>query len=138
MLIKDRMTRHVEVVSSNDTVREAAQKMKALNIGVLPVCDSRHLVGIITDRDITLRSVADAKDPSSTRVGDVMTRGIEWVLDDQDAKEVAKKMKEKQIRRVPVISHDKKLVGMLSLGDLAVRGEKKTACDVLEKVSAHA
>jgi CBS domain-containing protein len=136
--VRDQMSIYVEVVSPDSSVKDAAQKMKDLDVGILPVCDGNRLVGMLTDRDITLRSTANGKDPRLTTVSEIMSKKVEWCLEDDEIDLVAKKMEHKRIRRIPVISHDKKLVGLLSLGDLAVRGSLDVACEVLEKVSAPA
>ena len=136
--VRDEMSIYVEVVSPDSSVKDAAQKMKDLDVGVLPVCDGNRLVGMLTDRDITLRSAASGNDPRLTKVSEVMSKKVEWCLEDDEVDLVAKKMERKGIRRIPVISRDKKLVGLLSLGDLAVRGSLDVACEVLEKVSVPA
>jgi CBS domain-containing protein len=94
--------------------------MKALDIGPLPVCCEDRLVGMITDRDITVRATAEGYDPRTEQVHDAMTAGIFYCLEDQSVEEAALLMKEKQIRRLPVLNHEKRLVGIVSLGDLAV------------------
>lgn len=135
MQVKDEMTSKIEVINPGMSVKDASRKMRDLNIGVLPVCENNRLVGIITDRDITIRLTAEAKDPGATKIKEVMTSKVEWCFEDDEVEKIAEKMESKKIRRLPVISHDKKLVGMLSLGDLALRGSRETACEVLEKVS---
>lgn len=138
MKVKDEMTAKVEVVNPGTSLKEAAQKMKHLNIGALPVCENNRLVGMLTDRDITVRSTAEGKDPNTATVREAMTPGVEWCFDEEDVEEVALKMERKKIRRLPVIDHDKRLVGMLSIGDIAVRGSREIACEILEKVSVAA
>lgn len=135
MQVRNEMTRKIEIVNPETSVREVSQKMRDLNIGVLPVCDNSSLVGIVTDRDIAIRLAAEGKDPSATKVKEIMSPKVEWCFDDEEVEKVAAKMESKKIRRLPVINHDKKLVGMLSLGDLALRGSRETACEILEKVS---
>jgi CBS domain-containing protein len=93
--------------------------MRELDVGSLPVCDNDRLVGMVTDRDITVRATAGARDPAATWVRDVMTPGIVYCFEDQDVREAARLMEEKQIRRVAVLNRDKRLVGIVSLGDLA-------------------
>ena len=130
------MTPGVETVRPDDTVKQAAVKMEVLNIGPLPVCDGERLVGIVTDRDITVRAVASGKDPNTTPVRSVMTSELTYCFEDQDVEEVAEVMKKKQIRRLPVLNRDKRLVGMVALGDLAVgAGKPEPAKDVLKRVS---
>jgi CBS domain-containing protein len=134
--IQEIMTRNVEVVRPDAPIREAAEKMRSLDVGSLPVCDGQRLVGMITDRDITIRAIADGRDPSQTPVTEAMTPEIVYCYDDQDVKEVAELMEERQIRRLPIISRDKRLVGIVSLGDLAVdTGKKKMAGQTLTEIS---
>lgn len=136
MLIRDVMTRNVEVVHPDDTLQEAAEKMKDLDIGPLPVCDDGRLVGILTDRDIAVRAVAEGQDPWTDKVRDVMTPEVISCFADQDVADAVKLMKEKQIRRLVVLDRDKRLVGILSLGDVAVHtGDEHLAGTTLEEVS---
>ncbi|HEY3198298.1 MAG TPA: CBS domain-containing protein [Nitrospirales bacterium] len=136
MQVKDVMTKNVEVVRPDATLEEAAKKMKALDIGPLPVCDGEKLVGVLTDRDITVRATAEGRDPKQTTVREVMSQELITIVEDQDVEEAAKLMQSKQIRRVPVLSRDKRLVGILSLGDLAQRTQdSKLAGKTLEEVS---
>jgi CBS domain-containing protein len=136
MQVKDVMTRGAEVVRPDATLQEAANKMKSLDIGPLPVCDGDKVVGMLTDRDITVRATAEGLDPKQTRVREVMSKELITCLEDQDVKEAAELMQSKQIRRVPVLNRDKRLVGMLSLGDLAQRiQDSKLAGKTLEEVS---
>jgi CBS domain-containing protein len=114
------MTRGAECTRPDATLEEAAQRMKSLDVGSLPVCDNDRIVGIITDRDITIRAVADGKDPRSCTVRDAMTPHIFCCNEDEDVEAVAQLMKDKQVRRVPVLDGNKRLVGIVSLGDLAI------------------
>jgi CBS domain-containing protein len=135
-MLKEIMTRDVEVIHPNATLEEAAGKMDALNVGPLPVCDGDRLIGVLTDRDITVRSTAAGEDPKSTRVRDVMTGEVVYCFEDQDVHEAARLMDEKQIRRLVILNRAKKLVGIVSLGDLAVEtGDDRLSGDVLEGVS---
>lgn len=120
MQLKDVMTRDVQVICPDATIEEAASMMKKLNVGTLPVCDNNRLVGMVTDRDLTIRGTAAGGSPQTTKVRDVMTPGIVYCFEDQDVSEAAKLMTDKQIRRLVVLDRNKKLVGILSLGDLAV------------------
>lgn len=136
MKVQDVMTREVEVIHPDATLTEAAQKMKRLDVGPLPVCDGDQLQGFITDRDITIRATAGGQDPNTARVRDAMTDEVVFCYDDQDVKEAAKLMQEHQIRRLTVLSRDRRLVGIVSLGDLAVDGkDQKLSGKVLEEVS---
>jgi CBS domain-containing protein len=136
MKLRDVMTRDVEIVAPEATLAEAAQKMKRLDIGPLPVCNGDQLLGIVTDRDITIRATAQGRDPASTPVKDVMSDEVIYCYDDQDVKEAAKLMQEHQIRRLIVLNRDKRLVGIVSLGDLAVEAKNdKLSGETLEQVS---
>jgi len=136
MKVRDVMTRNVECVRPDATLKEAADRMKALDVGPLPVCDHDRLAGMITDRDIALRSTAQGHDPTTERVRDVMTPGIIYCFEDQDAEEAARLMRDKQVRRLVVLNRDKRLVGIVSLGDLAVEGDDRAlAGETLEAVS---
>jgi CBS domain-containing protein len=118
MKIRDAMTPDVRMVRPDQTIREAARMMAEMDIGALPVQDNDRLVGMITDRDIAVRAVAEGKG-AETRVRDAMTSEIKYCYDDQTVEEVTRNMGEQRIRRLPVMNRDKRLVGILSLGDLA-------------------
>ena len=135
MQVQDVMTGDVTCVGPDTTLQEAAQKMRDLDVGSLPVCDNNRLAGIITDRDIAIRAVAEGCDPSSTQVREAMSEGIEHCFEDDDLKDAQQIMKEKQIRRLPVLDHDKKLVGILALGDIAVIGDEEDVGETLEEIS---
>ena len=136
MQVKDVMSRDVEVVLPSTTLREAAEKMKALDVGPLPVCDGTRLQGMITDRDIAIRAVAEGRDPNTTPVSEVMSVGVIYCYVDDDVRDAAKLMEKEQIRRLVVLDRAKNLVGVVSLGDLAVGGvNKKLTGDVLREVS---
>ena len=136
MQVKDVMTRGAECTRPDATLQEAAGRMKALDVGALPVCDNDRLVGMLTDRDITVRSVSDGHDPRKDRVSDAMTPGVCYCFEDQDVTEAARLMKEKQVRRLPVLNRDKRLTGIVSLGDLAVgAGDEEMAGQALEGIS---
>jgi len=120
--ISEVMTRDVHTISPDETVRRAAQLMDELNVGSIPVCDGPRLVGMITDRDITVRATAAGMGPESTRVGDVMSTDVRTCYSTQNVDEVLSQMGDVQIRRVPVVdqaSHS--LVGIVSLGDMATK-----------------
>lgn len=135
MKAADIMTKDITVVNPESSIRDAAEKMRALDTGILPVCDGRDMVGVITDRDIVIRTTADGKDPAGAKVKEAMTTEVAFCLEDEDIEKIAHRMEENRIRRMPVISHGKKLVGMISLADMAARGGQGAACEVLEKVS---
>lgn len=120
--IAEVMTRDVQSISPQETVRRAAQMMDELNVGALPVCEGEELVGMVTDRDITVRATAAGQSPDDARVRDVMTDDVRWCFDDQTVDEVMQQMGSTQIRRVPVVEHEsKRLIGIVSLGDLATK-----------------
>jgi CBS domain-containing protein len=136
MQVHDIMTTHVEVIHPDATLKEAAQKMSQLDIGPLPVCDGTKLVGMLTDRDITIRATAQGYDPKTTRVREAMTAEVVYCFEDQEVKTAAQMMEMRQIRRVPVVNRNKELVGIVSLGDLAVEtGDQELAGETLEQVS---
>jgi CBS domain-containing protein len=120
MQLKDVMTPGVEVIAPEASIYEAAEKMSHLDIGPLPVCDGERLIGMLTDRDITVRAVAAGRDPLTTKVREVMTPDVVYGFDDQDIQDAARLMAQYQIRRLPVLNRSKQLVGMVALGDLAV------------------
>ena len=136
MQVKDVMTQGVECVLPDQSIAEAAQRMRELNVGALPVCGNNRLIGMITDRDITVRATAECCEPDETCVSDVMSEGIEYCFDDQDVAEAADLMEQKQIRRLAILDHNKRLVGILSLGDLAVKtANDRLSGEALERVS---
>jgi CBS domain-containing protein len=136
MKVKDAMTKDAEWTFATLPLDKAAERMKDLNVGSLPVCDNDRLVGIITDRDITVRATSLSLDPATTRVADVMTPVIHFCYEDQDIEEAAALMKEKQIRRLPVLDANRRLVGIVSLGDLAVQGrDDSLSGETLEEIS---
>jgi CBS domain-containing protein len=139
MKVRDIETQHPEVIHPECTLLEAAQRMKALDVGVLPVCDGERLMGMLTDRDITVRGIAQGCNPHLARVQQIMTREVVYCFEDQDVEEVAQFMEDKQIRRLPVLNRDKRLVGIISLGDLAVRTRNdQLVGEILERVSEKA
>jgi CBS domain-containing protein len=120
MQLSEIMTSNPIVLGPDTTLREAAQKMRELDSGVMPIGENDRLVGMLTDRDITVRATADGKDPNTTPVRDVMTSDVVYCFADDDIEMAARAMEENQIRRVMVLDRDKRLVGLVSLGDLAV------------------
>jgi CBS domain-containing protein len=136
MKIRDITTHNPAVINPEAALLEAAQKMKKLDVGSLPVCDGERLVGMVTDRDITVRGTAEGRDPRQTKVRDVMTPEVCYCVEDQELREAAELMEEHQIRRLPVLDGKKRLVGIISLGDVSVRGEDgRFAAEILESVS---
>jgi len=136
MRVREVMTPTVEVIHPDSTLQEAAAKMKARDIGPLPVCDNRQLVGMLTDRDITVRATAEGENPTAIRVRDIMTPEVMYCFEDQLVGEAARLMQENQVRRLVVLNRDQRLVGIVSLGDLAVEaGDEQLTGQTLEQVS---
>lgn len=138
-MVSEVMTRNVQFVSPGETLRRAAQMMDDLNVGALPVCDGERLVGMVTDRDITVRATSAGMAPDDAVVDDVMSSDVRWCFEDQSLDEVMRQMADTQIRRLPVVTHDDahKLVGIVSLGDIATKatGGEQDIEQVVEKVS---
>lgn len=134
MQVHDIMTTTVRTISADSTVQDVAKKMDDENVGALPVCDGERLIGLVTDRDIVIRSTSAGQDPATTSVRDVMTEPVTYALEDQTIEEIAEVMKDQAIRRVPVLDRAHKLVGMLSVDDL-VLGPQRTAVDVVQAVT---
>jgi CBS domain-containing protein len=119
--VSEIMSSDVQVVAPDDSLRAAAQLMQDRDVGALPVCEGNTLLGIVTDRDIAVRGVAGGLDPDQDRVSDVMTDGVEVCTADDDAQDVMRLMGELQVRRLPVVDGDGRLMGIVSLADLATR-----------------
>lgn len=133
--IREVMTPDVQTISPQETVQRAAQMMDDLNVGSIPVCEGDRLVGMITDRDITVRSVAAGQAPDQCFVGDVMSTDVRTCYSNQDIDDVLDKMGDVQIRRVPVIDEDsQQLVGIVSLGDIATKSSG-SADETLDEIS---
>lgn len=134
MQAKDVMTRQIEGVRSDGSIQQAAAKMEELNVGALPVIAGDEVVGMITDRDIVIRSVAQGLDPEKHKVMEAATEGVISCNEDDDVSTVVQLMKDKQIRRV-LVKADGKVNGIISLGDLAVQIQKDKAGEALKEVS---
>ncbi len=135
--IRDIMSRDVELVAPDETVQNAARKMRLRDVGFLPICDGSRLVGTLSDRDITVRAVAEGLDPKTTAVRDLATERVVWCFEDEEVNKAARKMQTEQVRRVMIIDRkNKQLVGVVSLGDLAVNGTQAVSGEVLQTVSA--
>jgi len=134
MKVCDAMSRDVQIASPKQSIRDAARIMAKIDAGALPVGENDRLVGVITDRDIAIRAVAEGKAPT-TKIRDVMSQEVLYCFDDQDLEEVAQNMGEMKIRRLPVVNRDKRLVGIISLGDLAVHGKAKATADAVAGIS---
>jgi CBS domain-containing protein len=134
--VSEVMTRNVQVISPQESLQRAAQLMDELNVGALPVCNGERLVGMVTDRDITIRGSAEGRLPQEAHVDEVMSGEVRWCFEDQPLDEVMIQMADSQVRRIPVVSHDEqhRLVGIVSLGDVATRSGGKEARGELEEV----
>jgi CBS domain-containing protein len=132
------MTRGVRTLAPTDTVVTAAQAMQQLDVGAIPVCSGDLLVGIVTDRDIVLRGVAQRRLDLNTPIDELMSRQPYWCFEDQPIDDVVAHMRESQVRRVPVIDRGNRLVGIVSLGDLAVKADEGEAGHALRSISAPA
>ena len=133
--LTDLMSRDVKVISPDTSIRDAANEMREGDFGMLPVGENDRMIGAITDRDIAIRAIAAGKD-GSTKVRDVMSEGIFWVYEDQSIDDAAKMMSERQVRRLPVVDRNKRLVGIVALGDFAVESsEIRPAAEALSEIS---
>jgi CBS domain-containing protein len=136
MRIKEVMTSGAECVHSETTIQQAAEKMKKLKVGALPITENDKLIGMITDRDITVRSTSAGSNPQICSIKDVMTPGVVCCYEDQNVSEALQLMHNKQIRRLPVLDRHDHLVGMVSLGDLATETpDKRQLGQTLEAIS---
>ncbi len=137
MIVADVMTRGVECVEPDNSLVEAARKMKKMDIGIVPVCgQDEKLIGMLTDRDIVIRALADARDIHETKVRDIMTPAVVFCQQDQPVEHAAHLMRENQIRRLVVLDENKRLIGIVSLGDLAVdTDDEQLAGSALEGIS---
>ena len=122
MRVGDMMSKKVTLVDPGETIRSAAQRMKNEDVGALPVGENDRLVGMVTDRDIAVRAVAAGRGPD-TAIRDVMSGEIKYCFEDDDANDVAENMADQQVRRLPVVNRDKRLVGIVSLADFARHSE---------------
>lgn len=134
--VADIMAREVETVSPSATVQEVAERMKSANIGSMPVCQDSRLIGTITDRDITIRVTAEGRDPQATSVRDVMSQPVVTVHPQQDLAEAEQLMIDHQVRRLPVVEEDQRLVGYVTTATIARRdGDERTLGKVLQGIS---
>ena len=137
MKVKEAMHKGVEWVAPDALLPAIAKKMQQFDVGVVPVGENDRLVGMVTDRDIALRAVAQGKNAATLTAKDVMTKGVTWCRDTDDIDDAAQVMESKQIRRLPVIDASKRMVGMISLGDISHAASQKTAAELTKAVSAH-
>jgi CBS domain-containing protein len=134
-LVRDIMTPSVLVLDPRDSVVRAAALMRDQDIGALPVGENDRLVGMITDRDIVRRTTAQGLAPDATRVGEAMSKGVLYCFEDDSCEDAAASMAANQVRRLPVVSREKRLVGIVSLGDLARKGAEEVAGEALAEIS---
>lgn len=133
--LRELMTRDVKVITPGMTIGDAAKQMRDGNFGMMPVEEYDRMIGTISDRDIVIRAVAEGMD-FSTKVRDVMSKGIAWAYEDETVEEATTIMSERQVRRLPVVNRDKRLVGIVALGDIAlVRSEIEPAAEALSEIS---
>ena len=136
MKIKDIMTQRVEFVDPTLTIGKAAEKMRDLNIGFLPVCENGNVIGILTDRDITIRSVPQGRDPRLTPVSEIMSQQVFSCYDEEDIEQAAQYMQEEEVRRLVILDRDERLAGVVSLGDIAKAiGEQRLAGETLGHIA---
>ena len=135
MKLREIMTSNVEVIHPDDTLQIAAEKMRDRDIGFLPVCDGDRLTGVLTDRDLITRALADGMDSKAMLGRYLVTSPAIYCFEDQSVDEAAKLMHDNQIRRLVILSRDKRMVGVVSLGDLAVSADDKLSSEVLQSVS---
>ena len=126
MKVREIMTTDVECVPPDTGIRDLANKMKTLDVGFIPVCENDRLVGTVTDRDIVVRGLAGGKDIATCKARDIMTTNVFWCFEDQDVKDVAKQMRDKDVRRMLILTQGKRLVGVVSIGDISKVEEKET------------
>jgi CBS domain-containing protein len=119
MKILDIMTRDPELIDPNSSVRDAARRMRDEDFGALPVGENDRLTGMVTDRDITVRAVAEGRDPATTTVRDVMSEKVFYCFEDDDVEDAARCMADNQVRRLPILNRDKRLTGIIALADIA-------------------
>ena len=133
--LKELMSRDVKVIGPDETIGEAAKTMRDGGFGMMPVGENDRMIGTISDRDIAIRAVAEGKD-AGTRVRDVMSTGIAWAYEDDTVENAVTVMGKHQVRRLPVVNRDKRLVGIVALGDFAVeRSEIQPAAQALAEIS---
>jgi CBS domain-containing protein len=136
MKISEIMTTDFEMIDSTKSLLEAAQKMKSLDVGFLPIREGTRLIGLVTDRDIVIRGLAEGLDPGLTQVKDIISSEIVYCYEDDNVEEAAQLMEDHQVRRLIVVDHEQTPVGIVSLGDLAVKtGQDRLSGEVLERVS---
>jgi CBS domain-containing protein len=137
MKVRDAMHGKVEWAQPTETVQSLAKRMRDLDIGSIPIGENDRLIGMVTDRDLALRAVADGRDPALLTAREVMSKGIVYCRDDEELEDAVRIMEQKQIRRLPVIDDKKRMVGILSLGDISHSASRQLTGEVAAAVSAH-
>jgi CBS domain-containing protein len=136
MNVSEIMTTDFEMIDATSSLTEAAEKMKSLNVGFLPVKEGTRLAGLLTDRDIVIRGLAEGRDPGSTQVKDIISSEVVYCYDDDSVEDAARLMEDNQIRRLIAVNRDQTPVGIVTIGDIAVKsGQEQLAGEVLERVS---
>jgi CBS domain-containing protein len=133
MQVREIMTTNVECISPSTTIEDAAKRMKSMDVGFLPICDKDRLIGTLTDRDIVVRGIAENKD-FKINVKNVMTSDVFYCFEDDDVEACAETMKEKEVKRMLVLNRNKRLVGVVSIGDLA-KAHETAAAGALKDIS---
>jgi CBS domain-containing protein len=134
MKVSEVMTRDVQLIEPTRTIRDAAKLMVEMDAGIMPIREGDRLVGLITDRDIAVRAVAEGKGPD-TSIREVMTQDVKYCYEDDDTNDVARNMADIQVRRLPVLTREKRLVGIISLGDMAVSDESRRVGEAVAGIS---
>jgi CBS domain-containing protein len=133
--VRDVMTKNPRAVEPSTTLVDAARNMRDENVGPLPIVDDGRVVGMLTDRDIVVRAIADGRDPSSTTVGEIASRELVTVDPDQSLDEAARLMAQHQVRRLPVVEEDGRLAGIVAQADVATAGDDSLTGEVVERIS---
>jgi len=136
MKISEIMSRNVECIESDTSIKDAAEKMRVLDVGFLPVCEAGRVIGTLTDRDITIRHVADGQNPYRVTAREILTPSVFYCFEDQDIEEVGRYMQQHEVRRVLIFDHTDQLVGIVSLGDISKAvGEQHLAGETLKEIA---
>jgi CBS domain-containing protein len=138
MRAKEVMSSNIRIIPSNTSIQAAAELMRQMDIGMLPVTEDGRIVGMLSDRDIAIRAVAEGADPTATPAREVMSRDVVSCFEDQDARDVATAMEQNHVRRVVVVNRKNEAIGMISVDDLAVHPETKPLADeVVRQFAKH-
>lgn len=130
------MTPEVVTLAPTAKAKDAAALMRSLNIGAIPICEGTRLMGMVTDRDLVLRVMAEGLNPEHETIQTIMTSDVDYCYEDQTVEEAAQVMQDRQVRRLPIINRENELVGIVSLGDVAVKGtDRMTTATALEEIS---